>query len=122
MIDAGEILDLEYLKLPKDRYEVMRKAYLKCGDEKLKTSLWVFRRKYSYDELKLVRVLLRLRASPEATLVKESDETIFSSPNFLAKIFLTAGIRELPPVIKTASIDSSVYRLFYRYLLNRLLL
>ena len=33
--DAGEILDLEYLKLPRDRYEIMRKAYLKCGDEKL---------------------------------------------------------------------------------------
>jgi ATP-dependent DNA helicase RecQ len=59
MIDAGEILDLEYLKLPKDRYEVMRKAYLKCGDEKLKPVFEYLEGKYSYDELKLVRVLLR---------------------------------------------------------------
>jgi ATP-dependent DNA helicase RecQ len=59
MIDAGEILDLEYLKLPRDRYEVMRKAYLKCGDEKLKPVFEYLGGKYNYDELKLVRVLLR---------------------------------------------------------------
>lgn len=59
MIDAGEVLDLEYLKLPRDRYEVMRKAYLKCGDEKLKPVFEYLEGKYNYDELKLVRVLLR---------------------------------------------------------------
>ena len=59
MIDAGEILDLEYLKLPRDRYDVMRKAYLKCGDEKLKPVFEYLGGKYNYDELKLVRVLLR---------------------------------------------------------------
>jgi ATP-dependent DNA helicase RecQ len=59
MIDAGEILDLEYLKLPRDRYDVMRKAYLKCGDEKLKPVYEYLEGKYTYDELKLVRVLLR---------------------------------------------------------------
>ena len=59
MIDAGEILDLEYLKLPRDRYEIMRKAYLKCGDEKLKPVFEYLGGKYTYDELKLVRVLLR---------------------------------------------------------------
>jgi hypothetical protein len=59
MIDAGEVLDLEYLKLPRDRYEVMRKAYLKYGDEKLKPVFEYLAGKYTYDELKLVRVLLR---------------------------------------------------------------
>jgi len=59
MIDAGEILDLEYLKLPRDRFDVMRKAYLKCGDEKLKPVFEYLGGKYNYDELKLVRVLLR---------------------------------------------------------------
>jgi len=59
MIDAGEILDLEYLKLPRDRYEIMRKAYLKCGDERLKPVFEYLGGKYNYDELKLVRVLLR---------------------------------------------------------------
>ncbi|MEI6835834.1 MAG: DNA helicase RecQ [Candidatus Falkowbacteria bacterium] len=59
MIDAGEILDLEYLKLPRDRFDAMRKAYLKCGDEKLKPVFEYLGGKYNYDELKLVRVLLR---------------------------------------------------------------
>ena len=59
MIDSGEMLDLEYLKLPRDRYEVMKKAYLKCGDEKLKPVYEYLEGKYDYDELKLVRVLLR---------------------------------------------------------------
>ena len=58
-IDAGEVLDLEYLKLPHDRYDVMRKAYLKCGDEKLKPVFEYLNEKYTYDELKLARVLLR---------------------------------------------------------------
>lgn len=59
MLDSGEILDLEYLKLPRDRFEVMRKAYLKCGDEKLKPVFEYLEGKYTYDELKLARVLLR---------------------------------------------------------------
>jgi ATP-dependent DNA helicase RecQ len=59
MIDAGEVLDLEYLKLPRDRFDIMRKGYLKCGDEKLKPVFEYLGGKYSYDELKLVRVLLR---------------------------------------------------------------
>ena len=37
----------------------MRKAYLKCGDEKLKPVFEYLGGKYTYDELKLVRVLLR---------------------------------------------------------------
>ncbi len=59
MIDSGENLDLEYLKLPRDRYEVMKKAFIKCGDEKLKPVYEYLGGKYDYDELKLVRVLLR---------------------------------------------------------------
>jgi ATP-dependent DNA helicase RecQ len=59
LIDAGEKLDLEYLKLPRDRYEVMKKAYEECGDEKLKPVFEYLGEKYSYDELRLVRVLLR---------------------------------------------------------------
>ncbi len=59
MIDAGEILDLEYLKLPRDRFEVMKKAFSKCSDEKLKPVFEYLAGNYTYDELKLVRVLLR---------------------------------------------------------------
>lgn len=59
MIDAGERMDLEYLKLPRDRYEIMAKAYKKCGDEKLKPVFEYLDGKYEYDELRLARVLLR---------------------------------------------------------------
>jgi len=60
MIDAGEKLDLEYLKLPRDRFEVMKKAFAECGDERLKPAFEFLKEKYSYDELRLVRILLRL--------------------------------------------------------------
>ncbi|MBP6942518.1 MAG: DNA helicase RecQ [Candidatus Buchananbacteria bacterium] len=59
MIDAGERLDLEYLKLPKTRYEEICAAYEACGDERLKPVFERLKGKYEYDELKLVRVLMR---------------------------------------------------------------
>ena len=59
MIDAGERLDLEYLKLPRDRFEAMNKAFAEVGDEKLKPVFEYLKGKYDYDELRLVRVLLR---------------------------------------------------------------
>jgi len=58
LIDAGEKLDLEYLKLPTDRYLIMRAAFEEFGDEKLKPVFEYLEKKYSYDELKLVRVLM----------------------------------------------------------------
>ncbi len=60
LIDAGEKLDLEYLKLPSNRYEVMRKAFKVCGQEKLKPVFEYLDKKYSYDELKITRVLINL--------------------------------------------------------------
>jgi len=59
MADAGEKMDLDYLRLPRDRYAAIEKAFLACGDEKLKPVFEYLEGKYSYDELKLVRVLLR---------------------------------------------------------------
>jgi ATP-dependent DNA helicase RecQ len=58
LIDAGEKLDLEYLKLPKDRYQAMSDAFAEIGDERLKPVFEHLAGKYSYDELRLVRVLL----------------------------------------------------------------
>ncbi len=60
MIDAGEKIDLEYLKLPSDRYGAMKNAFEECGDEKLKPVFEHLNGKFSYDELKLARVLIRL--------------------------------------------------------------
>lgn len=59
LIDADEKLDLEYLKLPKDRYEIIVQAFEECGDEKLRPVYDFLGEKYSYDEIKLVRVLMR---------------------------------------------------------------
>lgn len=59
LIDAGERLDLDYLKLPRDRYEAMKKAFKKIGDEKLKPVFEELKGKYDYDELRLARVLIR---------------------------------------------------------------
>lgn len=61
LIDAGEIIDLEYLKLPRNRYETMKNAFEECGDEKLKPIFEYLDEQYSYDELKLARILIRWR-------------------------------------------------------------
>jgi ATP-dependent DNA helicase RecQ len=60
LIDAGENIDLEYLKLPRDRYEAMSRAFKICGDERLKPAFEYLQGKYPYDELKLARILMRL--------------------------------------------------------------
>lgn len=59
LIDAGEKLDLEYLKLPKERYNIIKAAFEECSDERLKPVFEYLEGKYSYDELRLVRVLMR---------------------------------------------------------------
>ena len=60
LLDAGEKLDLEYLKLPLDRFKTMKKAFKDCGDERLKPVFEYLKGKYSYDELKVARVLIHL--------------------------------------------------------------
>ena len=60
MIDAGEKLDLDYLKLPRDRFEVMKKSFAEYGDERLKPVFESLKGKFSYDELRLARLLIRL--------------------------------------------------------------
>lgn len=59
LIDAGEEMDLEYLRLPSDRYDAMKEAFETCGDERLKPVFEHLGGKYDYDELRLARVLLR---------------------------------------------------------------
>ena len=59
LIDEEIKLDLDYLRLPKDRYETMKEAFKECGDEKLKPVFEYLDGKFSYDEIRLARVLLR---------------------------------------------------------------
>jgi len=72
MIDAGEKLDLEYLKFSRGRFEIMKKAFAECGDERLKPAFEYLKEQYSYDELKLARVLIRAykEFSPETSLAE----------------------------------------------------
>jgi ATP-dependent DNA helicase RecQ len=58
MIDSGDRLDLEYLKLPLDNYEKIKKAFVELGDEKLKPIFEKFNGEYPYDRIRLVRVLM----------------------------------------------------------------
>jgi ATP-dependent DNA helicase RecQ len=59
LVDAGEKLDLEYLKLPSDRHKIIKAAFKECGDEWLKPVFEYLKGKYSYDELRLARVLIK---------------------------------------------------------------
>lgn len=57
MLDGGERLDLDYLKLPRDRFQAMQKAFAVCGEERLKPVFEHLKGKYTYDELRLARLL-----------------------------------------------------------------
>ncbi|PLX20956.1 DNA helicase RecQ [Candidatus Parcubacteria bacterium] len=59
MIDAGLKLDLEYLKLPADRYRKIKKAFGDCGEDRLRPVYEYLDGDFSYDEIKLVRALIR---------------------------------------------------------------
>lgn len=59
LIDSGEKIDLDYLKLPRDKYEIIKQAFEECGDERLKPVFEHLNKKFSYEELGLVRLLLR---------------------------------------------------------------
>jgi RecQ family ATP-dependent DNA helicase len=58
MIRAGERMNLDYLKVPGDRYAAMKAAFEECGVERLKPAFECLGEEYSYDELRLARVLI----------------------------------------------------------------
>lgn len=59
LIEAGEKLDLEYLKPVAVRYDAIADAFAQCGDERLRPVFDYLEERFGYDELKLVRVILR---------------------------------------------------------------
>ncbi len=59
LLDDNTKLDLDYLKLPQDKYQTIAQAFNKIGDEKLKPIFEHLHKKYNYDDLRLVRILLR---------------------------------------------------------------
>jgi len=60
IIESGERLDLEYLKMPADNFSTIKSAFAKCGEEKLKPVFEYLEEKYSYDDLRLARVFLKI--------------------------------------------------------------
>src|SRR3989339_1601282 len=59
MIDADEKLNLDYLKPPVEKFNTIKDAFEKCGDERLKPVFEYLKEKYSYEEIRLVRILMR---------------------------------------------------------------
>ncbi len=57
LLDAGAKLDLEYLKLPREKYQEIKNAFDAIGDEFLKPVFEYLEGKYNYDDLRLVRVI-----------------------------------------------------------------
>jgi ATP-dependent DNA helicase RecQ len=53
---AGEVLDLEYLKKDIKDFKTIYDAFLQCGHELLKPVFQYLEEKYSYDEIRLVRL------------------------------------------------------------------
>ncbi len=60
LADDGACPDIGYLKLPQDRFRIMEAAFKECGDERLKPVFEYLEGKYTYDELRLARILLRI--------------------------------------------------------------
>jgi len=58
ILDNDEKLDLEYLKLPLNKYRDIETAFLHCGTEKLKPAFEFLDGKYDYDDIRIVRVLM----------------------------------------------------------------
>jgi len=61
LIAHREALDLEYLRLPSDRFEKIRDAFEECGDWRLTPVREVLGEDFSYNELKLARLFLNER-------------------------------------------------------------
>ena len=59
LVDAGEELDIDYLKPPSGQLAEIKKAFLKCGSEKLKPVYDFLDEKYSYEEIRLASLFLR---------------------------------------------------------------
>ncbi len=57
LLDSEVRVDLDYLKLPRDKYEIIRSAFEEMGDQFLKPVFEYLEGEYSYDELRLVRAI-----------------------------------------------------------------
>ncbi|MFZ2970617.1 MAG: DNA helicase RecQ [Minisyncoccia bacterium] len=59
LLEAGEDIDIAYLKPTREKFEKIKTAFEKCGDEKLKPVFEFLKEEYSYDEIRLVKLFLK---------------------------------------------------------------
>lgn len=59
LLEAGEEINIDYLKPSREKFEKIKTAFEKCGNEKLKPVFDHLGEKYSYDEIRLVKLFLR---------------------------------------------------------------
>lgn len=59
LLEAGEEINIDYLKPSQEKFEKIKTAFEKCGNEKLKPVFDHLGEKYSYDEIRLVKLFLR---------------------------------------------------------------
>lgn len=59
LFEAGENIDIAYLKPPREKFEKIKTAFEKCGNEKLKPIFELLKEEYSYDEIRLTKLFLK---------------------------------------------------------------
>lgn len=59
LLEAGEDIDIVYLKLPREKFEKIKTAFEKYDDEKLKPVFELLKKEYSYDEIRLTKLFLK---------------------------------------------------------------
>jgi len=58
---TGEKLDLDYLNFSENKFKEIKRAFEKCESEKLRPVFEYFEEKYSYEDLRLMRILIKVR-------------------------------------------------------------
>ncbi len=61
LLNSGVKLDLDYISFPPERLAAIKKAFAECGNALLKPVFDHLGEKYSFDEIRLARVLLKAR-------------------------------------------------------------
>jgi ATP-dependent DNA helicase RecQ len=59
IFEAGENLDIDYLKPPQEEFAEIKTAFEECGNEKLKPIFEFLGEKYSYDQIRLVGLMMK---------------------------------------------------------------
>ena len=58
LLEAGENMDIDYLKPSREEFDEIKTAFEECGNEKLKPIFEFLGEKYSYDQIRLVGLIL----------------------------------------------------------------